>query len=122
MCDCKKIKNTDEYIVAWRCWYDNGTKIPDEYNSIDHCWEKLPEDGFQAMRLWYADGTGRFISGNDFYFFDLHEAGLIVGQSNDFDIKERYPNSIIKRGKHIPDILMKHINNLMQEAKIPYAD
>lgn len=110
--------DTDEYVVAWRIWYDNGTSI-EEYNSVEHCWESIPEDGFQAMRIWYNDNTGRHISGNDFYFLQEHPAGLIVGQSNDLDIKERYPKAIIKRGKHCPDKMMKEINDLMLSAKNP---
>lgn len=116
-CDCEK-RQTDEYVVAWRCWYDNGTSI-EEYNSVQHCWETLPEDGFQAMRVWYNDGTGRHISGNDFYFLQEHPVGLIVGQSNDSDIKVRYPNASIKRGKHCPDIMMRQINELMNNSTKP---
>lgn len=118
-CDENNImKNVDEYVIAWRCWYDNWINI-DEYNSVEHCWEQLPDDGFQAMRIWYADGTGRHISGNDYYFLSEHPAGLIVGQSNDLDIKERYPKAIIKRGRHCPDIMMKQINELMSQSTNP---
>ena len=117
-CDCGKIKQTDEYIIAWRTWYDNGTSI-EGYNSVEHCWEKLPEDGFQAMKVWYNDNTERYISGNDFYFLQNHPAGLIIGQSNDLDIKERYPKAIIKRGRHCPDKMMKEINDLMLSVKSP---
>lgn len=118
MCNCDEIKQTDEYVIAWRCWYDNGVSI-EEYNSVEHCWDKLPDDGFQAMKLFYSDGTERNISGNDFYFLMEHPMGLIVGQSNDLDLKERYTSAIIKRGRHCPDIMMKQINELMNEAKSP---
>lgn len=118
MCNCGEKKQIDEYIVSWRCWVEFNEDIV-EYNSIEHCWNKIPDDGFQAMRLWYSDGTGRYISGNDFYFLSEHKAGLIIGQSNDTDIKERYPNAIIKRGKHVPDKLMKEITDLMLNSKNP---
>lgn len=115
------INSTDSYTIAWKCWYDNGTTTSSEYNSVDHTLEELPEDGFQAMRLWYADGTGRYISGNDHYFFANHPAGTIFGQSNDSiqSILDRYPGVIIKLGKHIPDGLMQEINTLMINATIP---
>lgn len=118
MCDCEQIKNTDGYVIAWRAWYDNGTAI-EEFNSVEHCWEKLPDDGFQAMRVWYSDGTGRFISGNDFYFLDEHPVGLTVGQTNDLDVKERYPKAFIKRGRHCPEKMMKEINELMTTSINP---
>jgi hypothetical protein len=62
------------------------------------------------------------ISGNDYYFFAEHSAGLIFGQSNDSyeSIVERYPNVTIKRGKHVPDGLINHImNDLMINAIKP---
>lgn len=65
------INKTDSFVSSWRVWYnDLSTKI-DEYNSVDHDFSDLPDDGFQAMRLWYNDGRCRFISGNDYYFFVL---------------------------------------------------
>lgn len=117
MCNCKK-PNTDNFIIAWRAWVEIEYDII-EYNSVDHCFENIPDDGFQAMRLWYSDGTGRYINGNDFYFMQEHPKGLIVGQSNDIDVKERYPNAIIKRGKHIPDSLMKEVIELLIKSECP---
>lgn len=113
--------NTDNYTIAWICWYDNGTVTPTEYKSTTHTLNDLPDDGFQAMRLWYIDGTGRYISGSDYYFFEDRPGGIIYGQSNDpiDEIRLRYPNAIIKRGKHVPDGLMAHINNLMLNSTIP---
>lgn len=115
------INNTDSYTIAWRAWYDNGTSAPLEYNSIQHTLYDLPEDGFQAMRLWYSDGTGRYISGNDYYFFANHTAGTIYGQTNDSyqSILDRYGEVIIKLGKHVPDGMMKDINDLMLNSRNP---
>ena len=119
MCDCEQIKNTDEYVIAWRAWMEVDFEIV-EYNSVENCWEDMPYDGFQAMRLWYNDGTcGKFISGNDFYFLWEHPKGLVFGQSNDLDIAERYPGAIIKRGKHVPDNVIKEVNELMINSKTP---
>lgn len=115
------INSIDSYVVAWRCWYDNDTANPIEYNSVNNTLYDLPEDGFQAMRLWYFDGNGRFISGNDYYFFANHPAGTIYGQSNDsYDsIVQRYSEVIIKRGKHVPDSMINEINNLMINSTKP---
>lgn len=115
------INSTDSYVIAWRCWYDNNTSTPVEYNSINHSLYDLPDDGFQAMRLWYSDDNGRFISGNDYYFFAYHPAGTIYGQSNDsYDsILQRYNEVIIKRGRHVPESMINNINNLMINSNKP---
>lgn len=116
------INSTDSYVTAWRCWYDNGTATPAEYNSVNNTLYDLPDDGFQAMRLWYSDGTGRFMSGNDYYFFANHEGGTIYGQSNDtYDsILQRYSEVIIKRGKHVPDSMINDIITTMHNAIKPW--
>lgn len=119
MCMGCEVKKTDSYVVAWRVWYDNKKTTPSEYNSIHHSFNDLPDDGFQAMRLWYADGGSRYISGHDFYFFSHHEAGTIYGQTNREKDLEKYPHAIIKTGRHIPDGLMKQIDTLMMTAKNP---
>lgn len=113
--------STDNFIIAWRCWYDDGTFIPKEYTSINSTLDTLPEDGFQAMRLWYSNGGGRYMSGNDYYFFAEHPSGLIFGQSNDsYDsIVQRYPTAIIKRGKHTSDQMIHLIENTMINSQNP---
>jgi hypothetical protein len=113
--------NTDSFTTAWIAYYDNGTATPSIYNSVNHTLVDLPDDGFQAMRLWYHNGTGRYISGNDYYFFSEHPSGLIFGQTNDSyeSIVERYPNAIIKRGKHTSEEMIHYINNLMITASKP---
>lgn len=113
MCDCEKIKNTDEYVIAWKCWYNDGTENIQEYNSMEHCLEKLPDDGFQAMKLFYSDGGSRIMNGHDFYFFCTHPSGLIFGATNNENDISRYENAFVKRGKHIPDGMMNQINLLM---------
>lgn len=115
------INSTDSYVIAWRCWYDDGTATPSEYDSVNNTLYDLPEDGFQAMRLWYTDGNGRFITGNDHYFFASHPAGTIYGQSNDsYDsILQRYSEVIIKKGKHVPESMINDINNLMINSDKP---
>lgn len=114
------MKSTDEYIISWRCWYNNGNGTV-EYNSLSTTLDELPNDGFQAMRVWYSDGTGRFISGNDYYFFMDTPEGLLFGQSNDSieSIIDRYPSATIKRGKHIADREINRISNLMTESVNP---
>ena len=114
--------NTDSFTTAWIAFYDDGTETPAVYNSVINTLNDLPDDGFQAMKLWYADGTSRNIAGNDYYFFVEHPSGLIFGQSNDTyeSIVERYPNSLIKRGKHVSEQMISYImNDLMINAKKP---
>jgi hypothetical protein len=115
------INKTDSFVISWRVWFNDLSDTITEYNSIEHDLTDLPSDGFQAMRLWYSDGRGRFISGNDYYFFALHPSGTIFGQSNDTyeDIVARYPEVIICRGKHTTDQMMIDINNLMNNSTNP---
>jgi hypothetical protein len=110
------VNNTDSFVVAWRCWYNvSGTTV--EYNSIQHDLNTIPDDGFQAMRLWYQNGNGRYLSGNDHYFFANQGDGVIFGQSNDSyqSILDRYPGVVIKLGKHVPDGVMHQIDQMMME-------
>jgi hypothetical protein len=117
------INNTDNYVKSWRCWYNNNSSEITEYNSVEHNLIDLPEDGFQAMRLWYFNGTGRFILGNDFYFFASHPSGTIYGHSNDAytDIESRYNEVTIKRGKHTTDELINEISSLMKNSICPLS-
>lgn len=115
------INKTDSFVVSWRVWYNNLSSEITEYNSINHDFNDLPDDGFQAMRLWYNNGQGRFISGNDFYFFASHPTGTIYGQTNDgsTDIISRYPEVIIKKGKYTTDEMMIQINEMMNNSSNP---
>ena len=111
----------DNYTIAWRAWYDEWTGQPVEYTSLNSTLDDLPEDGFQAMRLWYSNGNGRYISGNDYYFFVDSPSGLIFGQSNDSyqSIIDRYPNVVIKRGRHTSEQMSQDINTLMVNSTNP---
>jgi hypothetical protein len=117
------IQNTDNYVKSWRCWYNDNSETITEYNSIDHNLVDLPNDGFQAMRLWYHNGYGRFISGHDFYFFAEHPSGTIFGGSGYSDTPEsitnRYDSVSIKSGKHTTDGIMIEINDLMISSVSP---
>lgn len=115
------ISNTDDFVKSWRCWYNDMSTGITEYNSVDHNLVDLPSDGFQAMRLWYYNGNGRYMSGNDYYFFAHHPSGTIYGHSNDSysDIESRYTEVTIKRGKHTTDEMMNEINDLMINSVSP---
>ena len=73
------------------------------------------------MRLWYFNGNGRFMSGNDHYFFATHPSGTIYGHSNDSytDIESRYDEVTIKRGKHTTDKMINDINDMMINSTSP---
>jgi hypothetical protein len=115
------INNTDNFVKSWRCWYNDNSEDITEYNSVEHNLEDLPNDGFQAMRLWYFNGNGRLISGSDYYFFVSHPSGTIYGHSNDSysDIESRYDEVIIKRGKHTTDEIITEIHELMNSSVSP---
>lgn len=104
--------NTDSNTIAWKCWYANLADTDfTEYNSVDHTLDDLPETGFQAMRLWFANGTGRYINGNDNYFFVNTSNGLLFGQTDGSadSILQTHPDSLVKSGVTISDALMDTI-------------
>lgn len=112
--------NTDSHVIAWRAWYDVADATA-HYDSEHHTLEDLPDDGFQAMRLWYKDGTGRFISGNDYYFFYERPDGIVFAQTNETpeQILARYPQAVIKRGRYVPDAVSRMIEDEMAVSKTP---
>lgn len=114
--------NTDSYTVAWKCWYViYGTIDVIEYNSLDHDLDELPDEGFQAMRLWYSDETGRFINGNDNYYFAESGGKIVFGQTDEdeLSIKSEYPDAIIKTGSMVSNELMDTIHQTMIDSIIP---
>lgn len=113
--------NKEPIIKSWRCWYNNLTPEIQRYDSCRHTIEDLPSDGFQAMRLWYNNGSGKFISGNDYYFFYQFDDEVIFGQTNDLPEKilERYPTAIIKRGKYTTERILNEIHTEMINSTDP---
>jgi len=115
------MNNTDSYTISWRCWYNNLQSEIVEYTSLNSTLDNLPEDGFQAMRLWFADGNSKVISGNDYYFFYEHPTGIIYGQTNDTPetINSRYPGALIKKGRYTTESIINTINNTMMNSTNP---
>jgi hypothetical protein len=107
-------------IIAWRCWYSDGS-TETEYASTLNTFDDLPDEGFQAMRLWYSADTGRYISGNDNYYFVVSPSETIVGQTNDLPdaILEEYPTASIKQGLLISDVEFNEIIQTMINSTIP---
>jgi hypothetical protein len=112
------MKRTDGYIVGWKAWYDVAGQpvgISHEQSTL----EDLPEDGFQAMRISYAGGTSRFMSGSNTYFFAEHADGhLIFGQTDDTpsQVLLRYPHATVKRGRYVSDKMNAQIHRQLMEA------
>lgn len=111
----------DPVIKSWRCWYNNLTPEILRYDSQNHTIEDLPDDGFQAMRIWFKNGNGKYVSGNDYYFFYQFGDEVIFGQTNDLPDKiiERYPNAVIKKGKYTTESILDKINKEMINSKDP---
>lgn len=115
------MNSTDAYVISWRCWYNNLDNQVTEYTSINTTLENLPSDGFQGMKLFFADGTSKFINGSDYYFFYEHPSGIIFGQTNDSPqiIDSKYPGAVVKYGKYTTEGIMQNITNLMISATNP---
>ncbi|MHA2279264.1 MAG: hypothetical protein ACXAC5_00010 [Promethearchaeota archaeon] len=100
-------------IVGWKAWYDGAI-----YNSKEHSWKDLPNDGLQVVvlytnkRLRSDDGWCRRIWSGVDYYWTTPESGseIFCGDENP---TERYPGAIIKRGKWIP---LERYEKIRQEA------
>ena len=81
-------------VIGWRAWYDRGTG---PFDSTNHKWEDIPDDGIQVLVLYRSDGGRRMISGCDYYF----KAGNVYGSNNDSleVLEQRYPGVVAKRGR-----------------------
>lgn len=100
-------------FLGWRCWYDDGTI----YNSRNHKWVDLPEDGVLVKILYYANGGKQVQHGMDFYYEAPHCCGDSIrgtAMPND-DVGNRYPSAEVKRGRWAPDEFYRQI---VEEAMI----
>ena len=88
-------------VKAWRCWYDDNNV----YNSKDHQWADLPEDGFQIRILYYENGTKQIQQGMDYYYEAEHSSGETIYGTNMHleNITDRYASPVIKQGRWAPD-------------------
>jgi hypothetical protein len=90
---------TDNYIIGWRIWYDDGLT----YNSREHAWKDVPDDGVLCRMLYFKDGSRQIQQNYDFYFEAPHSSGIIYGAGDHKDdIPKRYPDAEIKRGRWAP--------------------
>jgi hypothetical protein len=90
-------------VLGWVMVYE-GLRV---YDSREHSWDDLPEDGVLDGCV-YREGedgrvTRRTVGGADRYW--LLPDGLTVVHSNDpeEEIRARYPGAQVKRGKWVPD-------------------
>lgn len=118
-------------IIGWRAWYVGSGNFPViEYNSNEHVWATLPEDGMLAVRTYEdelkpnGDNKGIKLSGMDYYFTAFGPQDLFVGADIDRrevdvanEIKERYTNAVVKRGMWTDSNTMEMAFRAMQEAK-----
>ena len=86
-------------ILGWRVWYDQGRG----FNSRSTSWADLPDDGFQVLVEYYADGNRSMITGVSKIFEVVHQvSGEIFHGGNDqtdAEIAQRYPGAVIKNGR-----------------------
>jgi len=92
-------------VVGWKIWYDDGSK----YSSKDIDWADLPVDGVQYLMLYEStfdhhdppQRTRMSHSGQDHYFRQETEHGVVYGSNNDSkeQNEERYPGAVVLKGR-----------------------
>lgn len=84
-------------VRHWRAYYtDNRQFDSDEYD-----WSDLPDDGVLGVKLWFEDGH-QCVYGFDWYFH-VPDTNLFAGNNDTLhEIRDRYGDVILKRGKWIP--------------------
>lgn len=87
------------FVIGWRAWFDNGRV----YDSRQHTWSDLPDDGVLVIMLYHASGTKRILSGSDYYFLAQHPEGPIYGQDRNPPDPARFVDLQEKRGRWVPD-------------------
>lgn len=114
-------------VVGWFICYDNPDVTdpakwqPICYDSRTAKFKDLPADGFEMRMICFADGTRRSDAGADYYFEARHPTGLtIYGSNNDPPdmTRKRYGEVVaVKRGRWLPDPLMRIVQKHMMETK-----
>ena len=90
-------------VIGWRVWYEDSTV----YNSKEHHWKDLPNDGLQIVvlymnkRLKHTKGWCRCMRSSSDYYWTTLESGLEIF-CGDESPTERYPGAVVKRGKWMP--------------------
>lgn len=111
-------------VIGWRLWFDDMS----EYASAGRreCkWNELPRDGFVAGVLYLdkVDKSGvrhrRMLSGHDRIFRAEGSVDFIYAESNDplEEIKARYKNPSIIRGRWTDEATMYRLQDMAAEAK-----
>jgi hypothetical protein len=94
-------------VVFWKAWYKDGKA----YGRHDCKPSALPQDGFLGMILGFDDGTGRYISGNEYYFFPDDDT---FGQTDKTEDILRLI-SWVKFGRTATETEMAQVNKAMVE-------
>ena len=105
----------------WKAWYDDGAV----YNSVEHAWADLPEDGFLIRMVFKENGGREWQMGVDFYFDAVGSDGKIIpgtGMEKD-DIPNRYfdgeSGTNIKRGRRCSDEMWAEVHEAARVSKAP---
>lgn len=105
----------------WRAWvWNTATGRIEEYNSVDHTWVAVPEDGFVAKMLYNEDGTRQVQHGMDYYYEMETRLGVIQGTAMPReDLARRYPRAVVKRGMWLPDHVYESVMVQVHESEAP---
>lgn len=108
-------------VIGWRAWVD-GKKEVLIFDSKEHEWSDIPDDGILYIMLYkdYGDGLVENLnyefkeplSGDTHYFKAPHHSGDDIYASNEESkksIKKRYPGAEIKKGKWVPLSVMEKV-------------
>jgi len=115
------VQERGDMLIGWKAWVATQYGFT-RYNSLQHTWEDLPEDGILAVRTYESKGF-RF-AGADYYFMAPGPNDVIFGidyDRRDADVREeilkRYPGAVVRRGKWTDVETFDLVNNEMQAAE-----
>lgn len=114
-------------IVGWMVWYDDGRR----FSSKDREWIDLPVDGVMGIKLFESKlkGNGEnqalILAGHDFYFKavgsdgnPIYGADIEIRERNKLqEIRERYTDAFILRGKWASLEMMSKVSEQMRMAQ-----
>ena len=107
--------------VGWQVWYDDGSI----YDSDNSDWSDLPDDGVLVKMIYYSDGTRQIQQGADYFFIAQHHSGEEIHANSTKtipEIKDRYQNPIIKKGRWAPDEYYQKIVDEAMSSKWDYGN
>ena len=111
-------------IIAMQAWYGGGRVFKGDFENSQELidwWRSLPDDGALGFRAWFNQfkpvRTGLRSSGMPWYFLLDQDDPALDGDHDPLEIRRRYPNAILKRGKLVGVAEIERVNEEITAAK-----